>query len=115
MAEPKPKKRVEIDTDSRAKLVQQAWLGDAALTLYVREKILREEGIVDGPKSTRMTSNQFLGTIGEPTKVEAEIGRIYSSQGLAAAFRLIEERLVPMFEIQESNRLRKAGKLRKSS
>jgi 23S rRNA maturation mini-RNase III len=98
-----------LDLDPKALLVQEAWLGDAVLSLYVREKILREDGVLDGPKSVRMTSNQFLGTIGEPTKVEAEVGRIYKREGLAAAFSWIETRLVPLFEKQELNRLRKSG------
>ena len=98
-----------LDLDPKALLVQEAWLGDAVLSLYVREKILRENGVLDGPKSVRMTSNQFLGTIGEPTKVEAEVGRIYKREGLAAAFSWIETRLVPLFEKQELNRLRKSG------
>ena len=98
------------DLDAKALLVQQAWLGDAVLSLYVREKILREDGLLDGPKSVRMTSNQFLGTIGEPTKVEAEVGRIYQRGGLNAAFSWIETRIVPLFEKQELNRLRKSGR-----
>ncbi len=88
---------------------QEAWIGDAVLSLYVRAKILSEDGMVDGAKCVRMTSNQFLGTIGEPTKVEAEVGRIYSRQGLAAAFLWIEQRIVPMFERQEQNRLNRPG------
>jgi hypothetical protein len=95
--------------DARTKLVQEAWIGDAVLTLYARLKILREDGALDGPKSVRMTSNQFLATIGEPTKVEAELGRAFESEGLAGAFRLIEERLIPLFERQEDKRLRKMG------
>jgi hypothetical protein len=95
--------------DARTKLVQEAWIGDAVLTLYARLKILREDGALDGPKSVRMTSNHFLATIGEPTKVEAELGRAFESEGLAGAFRLIEERLIPLFERQEDKRLRKMG------
>lgn len=88
----------------------EAWIGDAVLSLYVRMKILREDGVLDGPKSVRMTSNWFLGTIGEPTKVEAEIGRVFAREGLEAAFRLIEERVMPVFERQEAKRLRKLGR-----
>jgi hypothetical protein len=92
-----------------AELVNEAWVGDAVLSLYVRLKILREDGVLDGPKSVRMTSNQFLGTIGEPTKVEAEIGRVFVSDGLEAAFGFIEERVMPVFARQEEKRLRKLG------
>lgn len=97
------------EATTKTQLVQAAWIGDAVLSLYAREKILREDGALDGDKCVRMTSNQFLATIGEPTKVEASVGRIYSDLGLAAAFAWIEEHLVPMFERQEVNRLRKAG------
>jgi hypothetical protein len=87
--------------------VEEAWIGDAVLTLYARLKILREDGQVDGEKCKRLTSNQFLGSLGEPTKVEAQIGRVYRSDGLDAAFRWIDQYLLPLFEKQEANRLRK--------
>ena len=44
-----------------------------------------------------MTSNQFLSCFGNPTKVEAELGRIYADQGLPAAFTKIETDLLPLF------------------
>jgi dsRNA-specific ribonuclease len=95
--------------DSRSTLLQQAWLGDAVLALYVREKILREDGLLDGEKYTRMTSNQFLSALGEPSSVEAEIGTVYQGQGLAAAFAFIETRLIPVFDKQENNRRKRLG------
>jgi dsRNA-specific ribonuclease len=95
--------------DTRSVLLQQAWLGDAVLALYVREKILREDGVLDGEKYTRMTSNQFLSALGEPSAVEAEIGTVYQEQGLGAAFAFIEARLVPIFDKQESNRRKRLG------
>jgi hypothetical protein len=42
-------------------------------------------------------SNQFLSSFGEPTRVEAEIGRLYQSHGLSAAFALIEEKFLTRF------------------
>ena len=84
-------------------------MGDAVLSLYVREKILREDVRVDGEKSARMTSNQFLAAIGEPSEVEAEIGRVYRQDGLAGAFLWIEERLLPVFARQEENRRKRLG------
>lgn len=93
--------------DARTQLVQEAWIGDAVLSLYARLRILREDGVLDGPKCARMTSNHFLGTLGEPTKVEAEVGRVYVRSGLDAAFAWIEERVVPMFQKQELNRISK--------
>jgi dsRNA-specific ribonuclease len=95
--------------DDRSTLLQQAWLGDAVLALYVREKILREDGVLDGEKYTRMTSNQFLSALGEPSAVEAAIGVVYQQEGLPAAFAYIESRLVPLFEKQELNRRRRLG------
>jgi dsRNA-specific ribonuclease len=94
-------------------LVTQAWIGDAVLALYARLKILRDDGRVDGEKCTRLTSNQFLGTFGEPTKVEAEIGRVYERDGLEAAFQWIEARLLPLFERQEANRARRPTRFRR--
>lgn len=87
--------------------VNQAWIGDAVLALYARLKILREDGRVDGEKCKRLTSNQFLGTFGEPTKVEAEVGRVYARDGLQAAFQWIEQHLLPLFERQEANRVKR--------
>ena len=79
------------------------------LALYARLKILREDGKLDGAKSVRMSSNQFLAAFGEPTAVEAKIGRVFEKDGLAAAFAHIESTLIPLFTRQEENRLRKAG------
>jgi len=87
--------------------VEHAWIGDAVLTLYARLKILQEDGRVDGEKSKRLTSNQFLCALGEPTRVEAQIGRVYTAEGLEAAFRWIEQHLVPLFDRQEENRRRR--------
>jgi hypothetical protein len=83
-----------------------AWTGDAVLSLYVREWILREHDAMDGERLTAFTSNQFLANFGNPTEVEADIGRIYETDGLAAAFASIEARLLPVFLAQERRRLR---------
>ena len=93
---------------------EEAWIGDAALALYVRLKILGEDGRLDGAKAVRMTSNEFLSGLGEPTSIEAEIGRAYAAGGLEAAFRHIEERLLPLFARQEEKRQRRAGGPRRS-
>lgn len=89
----------------RAQILREAWLGDAVLVLYSRERILREDGIIDGPKAERMTSNQFLSTFGEPSEEEAAIGRVYETDGLAAAFAFIEARFMPLFEKRFGARL----------
>ena len=46
----------------------------------------------------------FLGCVGEPTKVEAGIGDIYRAEGLQAAFAYIEETLLPLYLKQRNNR-----------
>ena len=88
----------------------EAWIGDAVLGLYARLKILREDGALNGEKAVRMSSNQFLGSLGEPTAVEAAIGRVFAKEGLEAAFAHIESVIMPLFERQEEKRLRKAGR-----
>ena len=87
----------------------QAWIGDAVLALHVRLRILREEGRVDGAKATRMSSNQFLSSVGQPDAVEAHIGRVYQQEGLEAAFRWIDRKLMPMFARQELTRGKMGG------
>ena len=81
---------------------EQAWIGDAVLELFVRKWILREEGEMDGDKKTRFTSNRFLACFGNPTSVEAKIGRTYEAEGLEAAFTLIEDEFLPLFLKQEA-------------
>lgn len=86
------------------RLRDEAWVGDAVLSLYAREHILREDGSLDAAKASRMTSNQFLSAFGEPTSVEARIGRVYQAQGLNAAFAWIEGEILPLFLKQEARR-----------
>jgi len=93
----------------RRKILEQAWIGDAVLGLYARGRILREAGAVDSAKLERMTSNRFLAALGEPSEVEAEIGRVYESEGMEAAFSWIEQKLMPLFDRQEEKRLRREG------
>ena len=91
----------------RERILQEAWIGDAVLSLYARSKILRENGRLDAQKLILMTSNQFLSALGEPSEVEAQLGRAYQQHGLEAAFAWIEARIIPLFDKQEANRLRK--------
>jgi len=95
----------------RKEVLEDAWIGDAVLALYARLRILRGDGVKDNQKFIRMTCNQFLAITGEPSEVEAQIGRIYEREGLEAAFAFIEQKLMPMFERQEENRLRR-GRVR---
>jgi hypothetical protein len=52
----------------------------------------------------KMTSNDFLSAFGNPTRVEASIGRLYQEQGLEAAFAWMDANLVPMFRKQTAGR-----------
>jgi dsRNA-specific ribonuclease len=83
------------------KLQEAAWIGDAVLGLYIREWIMKHEAALDGERFTRFTSNDSLAAIGNPTAVEAGIGEVYSRDGLEAAFRYIEEDIMPHLERRE--------------
>ncbi|MDE3199205.1 MAG: hypothetical protein KGN84_22840 [Acidobacteriota bacterium] len=94
-------------TERRRQILEDAWLGDAVLSLYARRHILTTGGAVDSARFERMTSNRFLAALGEPSEVEAEIGRAYTKGGLEAAFAFIDLKLMPLFRRQEEKRLRK--------
>lgn len=102
-------------------LQEEAWIGDAVLTLFARSRILDAGGGLDAALASRMTSNQFLSAFGEPTEVEARLGRIYRQQGLAVAFQWIETEWMPLFSRQEDKRQRgsrdlaKVGRKREST
>lgn len=85
---------------------EEAWVGDAILALYVREWLLREKGKIDGEAFIRFTSNDFLRIVGNPTSVEAEIGRVYQKNGLQSGFDWIETKLLPHFVQREKVRAR---------
>jgi dsRNA-specific ribonuclease len=90
----------------RQKVLEEAWIGDAVLSLYARRLILNEKGAVSSVELERMTSNQFLSGLGEPSSVEAEIGRAYQDGGIEAAFRWIESNLMPVYRRQQEKRQR---------
>lgn len=92
--------------DRRRRVLEQAWIGDAVLSLFARRHILTEHGGVNSRQLELMTSNQFLAGIGEPSSVEAEIGRVYAEGGIEAAFGWIEEHLMPLYRRQEEKRQR---------
>lgn len=96
--------------EKRRQILREAWVGDAVLSLYARQRILRETSRLDSERFERMTSNKFLSSRGEPSEVEAEIGRVYETQGLESAFAWVERELMPLFTVQEQKRLRAAGK-----
>lgn len=93
-------------------LRDQAWIGDAVLALYARQWLLREPAHPLFSRQEcfiRFTSNEFLQALGEPTRVEADIGYIYQRDGLEQAFAHIESTLKPLFH----KHLVKVGKGRK--
>jgi dsRNA-specific ribonuclease len=77
-------------------LRQEAWIGDAVLELYVREYILKQDASRDDAWRISLVRNSFLNQIGQPTRVEAEIGRQYNKGGLQAAYAWIQEQLEPL-------------------
>jgi len=83
---------------------EAAWVGDAVLALFARQFVLRERDSMDGEWFTRLTSNDFLSAFGNPTRVEAGIGKIYQENGLDAAFAWMEQNLVPLFQKQMAKR-----------
>ena len=70
------------------------------LALFARQYVLRERKSMDGEWFTRLTSNDFLSAFGNPTRVEASIGKLYHEGGLDAAFAWMDENLIPLFKKQ---------------
>lgn len=83
---------------------EEAWVGDAVLALFARQFVLRERNSMDGEWFTRLTSNDFLSAFGNPTRVEAAIGRLYLNGGLDAAFEWMNSNLIPLFRKQTANK-----------
>ena len=88
--------------DEIEKLRAEAWIGDAVLALFVRHWLLtgtgRQTSLAERTALFELfASNRFLSNFGQPTRVEAEIGRLYQSEGLSAAFAFIEDRFLPRF------------------
>jgi hypothetical protein len=88
--------------DEIEQLREEAWIGDAVLALFVRDWLLtatgRETSLAERAALFELfASNRFLSNFGEPTRVEAEIGRVYQSDGLSGAFAFIEEKFLNRF------------------
>ena len=84
---------------------EAAWVGDAVLALFARQFVLRERNAMDGEWFTRLTSIEFLSAFGNPTRVEASIGKLYMAGGLDAAFTWMDAELVPLFRKQIAKRV----------
>jgi dsRNA-specific ribonuclease len=97
-------RRVSRKEDDLRNEREQAWVGDAVLALFARQFVLRERSAMDGEWFTRLTSNDFLSSFGNPTRVEASIGRLYQEGGLDAAFAWMDENLIPLFRKQIGNK-----------
>ena len=95
---------VSLKDEQLRKEREAAWVGDAVLALFAREYVLRERNAMDGEWFTRLTSNDFLSAFGNPTRVEASIGKLYLESGLAAAFAWMDAELVPLFRKQIANK-----------
>lgn len=59
---------------------------------------------MDGEWFTRLTSNEFLSAFGNPTRVEASIGKLYREGGLEGAFAWMNSNLIPLFRKQIASR-----------
>jgi hypothetical protein len=80
----------------------EAWVGDAVLALYARRWLLRyttkKMSEADRQQLFELfVSNQFLSSFGEPSQVEATIGRKFEEEGLLAAFIHIEKSFLDSF------------------
>lgn len=92
-------------------LREEAWVGDSVLSLFAREWILQNKvpPLLRSDEFRKMTCNQFLSGVGQPTKVEAKIGRIYREQGLLAAFEYIESNILPLY-LKQSIKQERSGR-----
>lgn len=86
--------------DAASQEREEAWIGDAVLALFARRWILTNVRRMDAELFTAMTSNQFLNTISNPTRLESRIGRRFTEEGLEAAFAFIEAEVLPQFLAQ---------------
>jgi hypothetical protein len=92
-------------------LKEEAWLGDAVLEVFMRSWVLEQRGRQDMVTKVNLTSNAFLSSLGNPMKMEAQIGRIYRDQCIEAAWTWIREHVLPVFQKHEAKRLRaRAGR-----
>ena len=67
---------------NRDRMRREAWIGGAVLELFARGRISR----LMQQLTARMTSNQFLPAFGDPTAVEADVGRIFRDRRLQKVF-----------------------------
>src|SRR5260370_22747633 len=94
--------------DPEEQMRNDAWIGDAVLALFARSWLLQTVQGENSKDRNRLfelwVSNQFLASFGEPTSVEAAIGRTYASGGLPAAFAFIVDNLLSRLVHTANNR-----------
>ena len=83
---------------------EEAWIGDAVLSLFARQYLLRTTGTMDAEEFTALTCNSFLSAFGPPTRMESRIGQVYQAEGLVAAFAFIEKEFLPLYLKQKQKR-----------
>jgi hypothetical protein len=88
---------------------EEAWIGDAVLLLYARQRVLREQGTVNSRAEQLFTANGQLSSFSQPTETEACIGRCFTAHGLDAAMQWIRDNLEPIYAKQELARIKAAG------
>lgn len=86
----------------------QAWIGDAVLALYARMWALRNvrDASLRSAVFTHFTSNHSLAAIGDPTRVEAQIGDAFAAGGLQSGFDFISLKLLPVFVAQWNKKVK---------
>ncbi|MEO0416681.1 MAG: ribonuclease III domain-containing protein [Verrucomicrobiota bacterium] len=89
--------------EEKRQLQTEAWIGDSVLGLFVRRLIVAEDGDLNGEKYARYTSNKWLSHLGDPTEVEAEIGRVFEAKGLDAGFEHIRTKILPILIREEKS------------
>lgn len=93
--------------DEEAQMRELAWIGDAVLSLYVRQWLLQSTHLDMQQRADyfiRMTSNNFLTALGKPTEIEARIGKRFEEEGLPAAYAYIHEHIASLFMTQLKNK-----------
>lgn len=104
---------MSFDPDDPVAVRDLSWIGDALLSLFAREWILKHETQLGGMRVDLfrdITSNQFLSALGSPSVVEARIGDAYRSGGLPAAQKYFDDAIAPVFLKQHANRTRALGR-----
>ena len=88
---------------------EDAWIGDAVLSVYARTRVLREQGKISANDERLLVSNRIINSYAQPTKTEALIGRRFRESGFDAAMLWIRENLEPVWAKQTEKRMKASG------